>query len=182
MSNRIWVTSDHHFGHSRICEFTAPDGVTPLRPWDDVEKMNESLVASWNEVVGDDDTVIHLGDLCFGHDAYYRYIPWLKGRKKILVRGNHDLLKLSDYAKYFDNVVGVYRPKKHNVVLTHVPIHPDSLGRWKRNICGHLHAHKVLDNDRNPDHRYRCVSVEQTNYQPVELAQVLEEMREAEKS
>ena len=54
-----FVTSDQHFGHARISELAE-------RPFATVEEMNAELVRRWNEVVGPDDSVLHLGDLALG--------------------------------------------------------------------------------------------------------------------
>ena len=48
-------------------------------------------------------------------------------------------------------------------ILTHIPIHPDELNRYRKNIHGHLHS-KSID-----DSRYVCVSLEHTYMAPIEL-------------
>lgn len=78
-----WFTSDTHFGHSRIIELCN-------RPFNSVIEMNERLVRNWNELVGPEDTVYHLGDVALGPiDQSLGYISRLMGRK-ILILGNHD--------------------------------------------------------------------------------------------
>lgn len=162
--SKTWVIADPHFGHRNICSFTNYDG-TKVRPWDNVDDMDEALVANWNERVGDRDRIYVLGDVVMHH----RHLPIfdrLKGRK-VLVRGNHDLAKLSQYARYFDDVRGIV--VKRGFVLTHVPVHPDCLTRWGINIHGHLHGNKI------DDPRYVCVSVEQTNFAPVDLNDIIKD-------
>ena len=51
---KTWVYSDPHFHHANICKFENYDG-TPLRPWDDVNQMNEDMIAWYNELVDDAD-------------------------------------------------------------------------------------------------------------------------------
>jgi len=89
-----------------------------------------------------------------------------------MVKGNHDQDKLSYYAQYFDDV-RAYVVKK-GFIMSHIPIHPSSLSRWELNIHGHLHCNVVMDGDK-PDTRYRNVCVEQTNYRPILLDEVLHE-------
>ena len=53
--------------------------------------------------------------------------------------------------------------------MSHVPLHPASLGRWGANVHGHLHSNFVKDPvwPDKPDQRYICVSVEHTDYYPL---------------
>lgn len=166
---KTWVIADTHFGHANICNFTRNDG-SPLRPWDDVTEMDEALIQNWNGVVSPEDRVYVLGDLCMNR----RSIPTV-GRcngRKVLVKGNHDLFKIEDYLPFFDDIRACVT-SPHNYILSHIPIHPESMGRWKVNIHGHTHSNSVLDKLGKPDNRYKCVSVEQTDYRPVELTELL---------
>jgi calcineurin-like phosphoesterase family protein len=167
-----WVLADPHFTHHNILGFKRPDG-TPLRPFQTVKEMDETLISNWNGVVQDEDRVYLMGDVAF-KPAYLRaIIPRLRGRI-VLVKGNHDDCKLSLYHELFDDVRACV-PKK-GFILTHIPIHPDSLGRWGLNIHGHLHAHVVTKGPHaKADPRYVCVSVEQLDYTPKLLSKVLEE-------
>lgn len=163
--SKTWLYADPHFGHGNICKFTREDG-SPLRPWDDPEQMTEDLINWYNELVDDGDRVYILGDVAMNRRGLDMSVPRLKGRK-VLVKGNHDIDKLSYYSKYFDDI-RAYVCKK-GFILSHIPIHPGSLARWSINIHGHLHANTV------DDPRYRCVSIELTDYRPILLDQVLEE-------
>lgn len=78
-----FVTSDTHFSHARISELAE-------RPFTSVEEMNAELVRRWNEAVGTDDTVLHLGDLALGPiEESVGLTAQLNGRR-FLVPGNHD--------------------------------------------------------------------------------------------
>lgn len=177
----IWLISDTHFGHSNVCKFTRNDG-SPLRPWDDVLEMDEALIDNWNSVVKDNDLIIHAGDVCFSGQRYDVIMPRLKGRKH-LIRGNHDLFSEGRYQRHFQKVLGI--KILDNYAITHVPIHPESLARWKGNIHGHLHSNNVMKpgesydmgdcstitiTDKDP--RYFNVSVEQINYTPINFEEV----------
>lgn len=173
MSGDAWVTADPHFFHYNILKFKRRDGVTPLRPFASVEDMNETIVQNWNDSVKPSDRVYLLGDVVF-HNKHLHIISRLNGRK-VLVKGNHDILKLSQYLPYFDDI-RAYVPKK-GYILSHIPVHPASLSRWKVNIHGHLHADVVrLSEQGPPDPRYHCVSVENTNYKPVHLQSLLKQL------
>lgn len=161
---RTWVTADPHFGHANICKFTNYDG-SKVRPWDDVDEMDAALIRNWNEVVHPEDRVYLLGDVTFSNRNMHKYVPQLNGRI-CLVPGNHEPTKMRKYFDLFDDVRGYVQRK--GWIMSHIPIHPDSLGRWGLNIHGHTHGNSV------DDPRYVCVSVEQTDFRPVELTQLLE--------
>lgn len=88
---RKFYTADTHFGHKLMLSSTLPRP----RPFDSTQEMDEFLIRVWNEVVGDEDIVYHLGDFAFGlHDEgrVRNIFSRLRGRK-ILVLGNHDYEK-----------------------------------------------------------------------------------------
>lgn len=171
--SKTWVYSDPHFYHTNICKFTNYDG-SPLRPWDDVDDMNRDLIAWYNELVSDEDRVYILGDVAFSPAKMKDAVSQLKGRK-VLVPGNHEPPKMKKYFDLFDDVRG-YVVKK-GFIMSHIPIHPQSLSRWELNIHGHLHGNKVM-HDGSPDvadARYYCACVEQTNFRPKLLDDILKE-------
>lgn len=173
MSGRTWVYSDPHFYHGNICRFESSEGV-PLRPWDDAEKMTEDMIIWYNELVDDQDRVYILGDVAFSAENMRRAVGRLKGRK-VLIPGNHEPQKMRKYFNLFDDVRG-YVVKK-GFIMSHIPIHPDSLSRWKLNIHGHTHNNKVKKSDTDsvpePDTRYFCACVEQTDFRPILLDDIL---------
>lgn len=170
MSYNVFLISDQHFGHKNILNFKRRDG-SPLRPFSSVEEMDETMVQNHNSMVKPTDKVYMLGDLCMNKKCL-PIIARLNG-EKILIKGNHDQEKLSVYAEYFKDVRGSHQLA--GCLLTHIPIHPDSLSRWKRSVHGHLHADVVgdtVDGVWKPDARYTCVSVEHTNYFPLPLEEL----------
>ena len=170
--NNPWITSDSHFYHFNIVKFNNSDG-SPLRPWDDYLEMTEELISNWNEVVKEDDQIIHLGDIAFGGaERFHQLMPRLNG-KKVLVMGNHDTRTIPEYLMYFEDVRSLIEiPKK--AVMSHVPLHESQLRRFGKSIHGHLHSSKVRDSNGKTDDRYINVCVEQTNYYPIRLDDILE--------
>ncbi len=170
MSNTFLI-SDTHFSHKGATQFLNNDG-SKMRPWDDVEEMDEALVKNWNSVVSPKDKVYHLGDVVINRKAL-SILSRLNG-DKVLIKGNHDLFRLEEYAPYFRDIRGVGVLDKH--VLTHIPIHPASLSRWDANIHGHLHSYEVMkdcgedwygDNVYVVDDKYFSVCVERINFTPI---------------
>lgn len=164
---RTFLISDTHFGHRGVCQFTRDDG-SKLRPWDDVDEMDQALIDNWNSVVGPKDKVYHLGDVAIPRRGL-KCLEQLNGRK-VLVRGNHDCFRMNDYTKYFYDIRGCHY--LDNYILTHIPVHPCNLTRYIANIHGHLHYRRVLTDDNDIDPRYLCVCVEHTDYRPIDWEQV----------
>lgn len=160
---KTFLTSDTHFGHKNMTNFLRDDG-TKLRPYFDSDEMDEALIRNWNRVVSPDDKVYHLGDVAIPRSGL-KCLARLNGRK-VLIRGNHDIFKLSDYSKYFADIRGCHYLDKY--ILSHIPVHESAVIRYKGNIHGHTHYRKVLGPDGEPDPRYFCVCVEHTDYAPIE--------------
>lgn len=163
-----FLVSDTHFGHFGVCKFTRDDGVTKLRPWDTPEEMDDEMVKRWNETVRPNDKVYHLGDVVINRKAL-SILSRLNG-DKVLIRGNHDIFKMEDYTKYFRDLRGYH--VMNNYLLSHIPVHPASKGRFAGNIHGHLHSNRVMLTDKI-DPWYTCVCVEQTDFRPILFEEVL---------
>lgn len=166
MANSFLI-ADTHFGHAGVCNFLRNDG-TKLRPWTDPVQMDKDMVEYWNDTVRPNDKVYHLGDVVMNRKALIT-LDQLHG-DKILVKGNHDIFKLEDYTKYFRDIRAYV--VMDNFILSHIPVHPESKGRFKGNIHGHLHANKL------DDPWYLCVSVEQINYRPISWADAIKRMEQ----
>ena len=170
----VFLTSDTHFGHAGVCRFLREDG-TKLRPWDDPSEMDEEMVRRWNDRVRPTDKVYHLGDVVINRKAL-NILHRLNG-DKVLIRGNHDIFKLTDYTEHFRDIRGYH--VMNGMILSHIPVHEASLGRFGVNIHGHLHASRVMMQPAGkygvpvPDARYHCVCVEQTDYTPILFEDVI---------
>ena len=157
-----WFIADTHFFHARVITYSE-------RPWGTSEDMTEGLIKLWNSRVAKDDRVFVLGDFAFGNKSMIKMVvPRLHGNK-ILVRGNHDGRNFPFYVEAgFRAVSPLPMLYKEKYLLSHEPIRP--LANGLINIHGHLH------NGVNPYFyapAHICVSVENTNYVPVNLEQVL---------
>jgi len=168
----VFLVSDTHFGHAGVCRFTLNDGVTKMRPWTDPDEMDEEMVRRWNDKVRPNDKVYHLGDVVINRRA----LPTLArlNGDKVLIRGNHDIFRDEEYRKYFRELRAYH--VMNGMILSHIPIHEESLGRFGVNIHGHLHANRVMKKTRwgNTEHfdesidtRYHCVCVEHTDFAPI---------------
>lgn len=171
----VWLVSDTHFGHSGVCKFLRNDGCTPLRPWDDPNEMDEAMVQAWNERVRPNDKVYHLGDVVINRRALTT-LSRLNG-DKILIRGNHDIFRDDEYRKYFRELRAYH--VMNGLILSHIPIHPESLGRFGTNVHGHLHSNRVLLPNGDLDVRYHSVCVEMNpDFAPILFEDVLKRITE----
>lgn len=137
----IYFTADTHFGHKNIIGSCA-------RPFQNVEEMDEIMIARWNERVTANDKVYIMGDMFFRCQNPEEILQRLRGRKYLII-GNHDdsWMKKVDLTKYF---VGVdhylqFSDGAHAITLCHYP-----LLTWKKSqktymIHGHIHANTNSD-------------------------------------
>ena len=169
----IFVISDTHFGHKNILNFKNAEGQS-LRVFEDVDQMNEHMIERWNSVVRPEDKIYHLGDLIVKGDDWI-LLGRLQGHKRLIL-GNHDYPNMRLYQPYFEDIYSTRLLDK--LLLSHIPIHPLSLGKAIANVHGHVH------NNVGPDHfgkQYVNVSVEVIDYTPVaweDLKQLVQERLE----
>jgi calcineurin-like phosphoesterase family protein len=173
---RVFLYSDPHFSHGGVCRFLRSDGITKLRPWDNPEEMDDELVRRFNERVGVNDKCYFLGDVAINRRGL-QVLNRLNCRDLVLIKGNHDIFKLEDYTQYFRDIRGYH--VMNGLILSHVPVHSESLARFGANIHGHLHANRVMKPSgvdavtgeilysKEIDPRYFNVSVEQIDFTPI---------------
>lgn len=144
---KLWFTSDTHFGHANIIEYSK-------RPFKNVEEMDEALIRNWNERVKPGDLIFHLGDFAFMKPM--QILDLLGKLKGIIcyIDGNHDMnfnaacIAQLDGRYYGDRVeLSVDDPdidEEHRqlIILDHFPIeswHHAYHGAW--HLHGHCHGH-----------------------------------------
>lgn len=179
MSKNIFFISDTHFGHANMITFLNYDG-TRMRPFSSVEECDELMIENWNKIVKPTDRIYHLGDVVYKCKNRDEIMQRLNG-EKVLIKGNHDRDQLGWYMKYFKDIRGTHHIDG-NYLLGHFPIHPDSKGRFVRQLHGHIHAQTVMKSSlvhcgfvREPDPWYRNCCVEVNNYSPIPFEVIKEE-------
>ena len=95
----IFYIADWHYNHANILSYDN-------RPFKTVEEMDAALVERWNATVTSADTVYVLGDMFWGGET--KAVPVLDSLngKKILIKGNHDRCKNTEFRKRFDQISG----------------------------------------------------------------------------
>lgn len=173
--SKTWVAADHHFGHKNILNFMDGNGALIRGSvFKDIEDHDDTLVSNHNALVDPADRVYLLGDVAINRRSVST-LGRLNGRL-VLVKGNHDIFKIREYLPFVDDIrsyVVQKTPEGGKLILSHIPVHSDCLGRFGINIHGHLHQNKL------DDPNYICVSLEHTDYKPIEIRTALA-MREPE--
>jgi len=159
-----WIVSDTHFRHKNIIKYCN-------RP------MNHDtiMVNNWHDLVKEDDTVLHLGDLMVWwagaeQEEAIQMASELPGKKYIL-RGNHDKLSAEEFVVFtgfeiipeFTQTFG-----RTKVRFSHYPQPYDFSWHW--NVHGHIHNN---DDPTSKPGRHINVSIEVMDYKPVRLREVL---------
>ena len=152
-NQKIWVTSDTHYSHKNICrgvtEWKTETGSTPIkqtRDFPNLDKMNSVIVNNINNVVEQDDVLIHFGDWSFGGFENIReFWDRLICKNIHLILGNHDHHIESNK----DGCQGLFKSVSHYKTLEfghfkfrmmHYPISSwDGLNKGVMHLHGHCH-------------------------------------------
>lgn len=161
-NNKVYVVADTHFGHKNVIEYES-------RPFDSVEEMDITMINNWNSVVNPDDIVYFLGDFAFYSRERLVQIGKQLNGYKILVKGNHDRGNNNLYRKAGFSEIHKKPIIIGDLVLSHVKIPCSELGVNQINIHGHSHSKGVAFSKQ-----YKCVSVENINYTPIEIQTLLD--------
>ncbi len=157
----VFFTSDTHFGDHRTLNIHR-------RPFASVSEMDEALIAGWNETVGEEDEVWHLGDYARKLTDVPALLARLNGRKH-LIRGNNDDPAIAHVAGW--ESVGDYRELEEGgrlLILCHYPFRSWN-AQHRRSINLHGHSHGKL----KPLLRQFDVGVDARGFRPVRLEQLL---------
>lgn len=156
MSCERFVCADLHLEHKNN---------SVKRGFSSCEEHDALIIKNWNSVVRPSDIVYLLGDVTMEKKSPYPMLAQLNGIIYVAL-GNHERRQdVSELMKYVNGVAACYEYK--GSILTHIPIHPSQLDRFKLNIHGHLHENQILDD------RFICVSMEHINYTPISLDSLL---------
>jgi len=156
-----FIIGDTHFFHKNILVFEP----CRLELGDTMDKMNWEIVKRWNNVVSEDDTVYHLGDVAFQlgskKEEIKNIVQNLKGHKKLIL-GNHDKQDKQYYLDMGFEEVFEEDVLLDDVWLSHKPILNQKKLNGKINIHGHVHSNSHRDEDTPKEnlHLYVNASIE----------------------
>lgn len=179
MSRDIWLSSDLHLFHNNILNFKDKAG-NKIRNFDNVTQMNEYILEMHNSVVKPGDIYYCLGDVVLGDKEDFKKLwPKFNGKKRLIV-GNHDDIKFLSCGNFFQKVSMWRMFPEFGLMLSHVPLHTESLRRHVdksksyedgsiilKNIHGHTHQ------NGSPTGPYQSVCLEMIqDYKPVNIEEL----------
>lgn len=122
----VYFTSDLHIGHRLVAS---------KRGFKSVEEHDAAVCASLMNL-NKRDFLWVLGDIAW-KEQHLHLLYGMVPCPMAAVLGNHDKLNTQVYLKFFTRCGGAV--SKYNYLLTHVPVHPQEIRRWRFNIHGHIH-------------------------------------------
>lgn len=165
-----WLISDTHFFHEKIKQYC-----------DRPDDWQDRILNNWKNIIKNDDTVYHLGDFMFGKiDHKINYLKEFITGNIILIKGNHERSGVS----WFKNNLNIELIKNKfyiinvddvKIALSHVPLNSNILvdNDIKVNIHGHIHNNYYFIK-KEKDMVWFNVSVEQLNYKPINICNIIE--------
>ena len=151
---KIFITADHHFHHKNIIEYCK-------RPFKTVEEMDKVMIEKWNKKIGKDDLVNHLRDFALVTKEQVKKTREKLNGTIILIKGNHDKV-IKEFIVVNDSL------RIGNIIFSHRPIPKKEISKGCINVHGHIHEKESFEGIN--------VSVEQTNYELVELGELEKEI------
>jgi len=155
---KIFIISDTHFHHKNIIKYSN-------RPFKSVEEMNKEMIKRWNNKVGKEDIVIHLGDFALGSEKELKDLKDSLNGTIFLLKGNHDHKIIRKTG--FIIIKGCL--EIGNLIFSHNPLRREEIPNGFINIHGHIHEKESLNGIN--------FSVEKNNYEPVELEELKKSLK-----
>lgn len=140
--SQVFFTSDHHFGHKNVIKYSN-------RPFASAEEMDETMIQRWNERVGEQDEVYHLGDVGFSAPGKLRRILDRLNGKIYLLKGNHDKSATAcadrfEWVKDYHELVvedPSFERGQQMIVLFHYALREWNASHWGTyHLYGHSHG------------------------------------------
>ena len=163
----IYFTSDTHFQHGNVIKLSR-------RPFETVEEMNATMVGNWQERVGADDVIYHLGDFAWTWNRETKAILASLPGQKHLITGNHDhsgVRKAPEWASvqaYLEVTVPLADGREQMFVLFHYPIIEwNGYHRGAINLYGHVHGARPIARQQMD------VGVDACGFRPISLDGVM---------
>lgn len=165
-----FLIADTHFDDENAIDYH-------IRPFNDVDHMNETMVHNWNRVVSHTDTVVILGDFT-GTDVDYEtaedWASLLNGKKRFVLSDNDHISSRNIPRSRMYEDKFVFSEDGYDFYCTHDPddIPEDWMG-W--GIHGNSHQLHPQDYPLyNYQHMRINVSAEQIGYTPIRVSAITE--------
>lgn len=172
MSSNIWFTSDTHFGHARIIQYSN-------RPFQNHEEMDEAMITRFNEVIKPGDILYHLGDVAWSNYDLSKFFGRLNSRSVHLILGNHDK---ANRFKGIKQIVWMGDLKSVNIGTTdrtdNIQLCHYSMRTWNYKSHGSMHLYGHSHGNLPGVDRSMDVGVDTHNFYPYEWSEIKERMKD----
>jgi len=186
-TGKVWITSDTHFGHKNlvrgVTNWRTQDGQIPVnstRDFNTIEEMNQRLIDGINNSIGQDDTLIILGDVSFGgFDNIGLFIDRLICKNIHLILGNHDTHIENNRGDIQDKFLSVQhylevKIEGKDFVLCHYPLQSwHGLNKGVIHLHGHVH---LPDNRKFGNGKKMDVGVDGNGLDPYSIDEIIKIM------
>ena len=176
----IFFTADTHFGHENVIRYCH-------RPFASAAEMDDQLIENWNQAIGPDDIIYHLGDFTLmGKEPASRYFKHLNGNIHVIPGGHdHRWIGKGTYRSGSGHTVSILPPlhtikvplpnnDQHQlIVLCHY-----SLRVWDRSHYNSLHLYGHSHGNLPPLANSLDVGVDCWDYLPVSLEIIASKLNE----
>lgn len=186
-TGKVWITSDLHYSHKNICRgvtnWRTQEGDIPVsstRDFVNIDHMNDTIVNNINSVVGQDDTLIMLGDVSFGgFENIGIFLDRLVCKNIHLILGNHDHHIENNRGNIHDRFLSVNHYLEVNIedknfVLSHYPFQSwNGLNKGVIMLHGHVHLPegRKMGNGKKMD-----VGLDGNNIKPYSISEIIKIM------
>lgn len=176
----VKLSIDDGMGTFVMCQGCGGTGEIPMRPFTSTNQMDETIIEAINARVAPSDHLWWLGDIAM-KKPYIALLKRIECNHQRLIWGNHDIFP---YEAYVEAGIKKFASCRviDNILFSHYPVHPGSLGKYRANVHGHTHTNgspepKVSGNGRVQP--YINISCEETDYAPVDMEWINERIRQA---
>lgn len=163
----VFFTGDTHFGDPRVLRLDR-------RPFPSIPAHDAALMERWNETVGPEDEIWHLGDVALARspERVAELLAALNGRKHLIVGNNDGPATIEapgwESVGHYAELTVEGRP----LVLCHYPFRTwNGMGKGRIDLHGHSHG-KLKPMTRQYD-----VGVDAWEFRPVPLSAILARRR-----
>lgn len=173
----IFFSSDWHLNHSNIAGPKVSNWKQGYRNFDNVSKMNETIINNVNSYVGENDVLYFLGDLCFkDHALTPKWRDRIHCKNFHWIVGNHDkhAFKYKDYFSSIQHYLEIEVEKK-KFILSHY-----SFRIWNGSHKGnyHLYGHSHANLEHLPNGKSMDVGIDNAyllykEYRPFSINEIV---------
>lgn len=183
-TQRVFFSSDFHFGHSNVIKFDN-------RPFVDSDEMDETLINNWNSIVKKDDIAFFLGDFSFKGSQFTKDKADRLNGIIYFVLGNHDkynaikkLNRFADVRDYYqigirdeDSISTRGSKGYQKIILSHYPMMSwDKMHHGVWHLHGHTHGNLLKNNLEFRDfyytHKVMDVGCNCIGYEPISYVEI----------